>query len=151
MEDSTELILQTYLAEQIPLSAAIGVKVVSASPRKVVLSAPLSNNINHKKTAFGGSLHAVATLACWSLLHLNIGSSYQIVIANSETDFLSPVTTDFIAACTMPGEEEWARFCKTLQRRGKARLQLTANISCNTLSCNKQPAVVYSGQFFGLG
>ena len=54
--------LEKYLHKHIPISSAMGVKVDVASSERVVLSAPFLNNINHKQTVFGGSLHAVATL-----------------------------------------------------------------------------------------
>ena len=111
--------LEKYLLEHIPISAAMGVKVDRASSTKMVLEAPFANNINHKKTVFGGSLHAVATLACWSLLHYNIterlGDSVQIVIANSKIDYLSPVSKDFKAECCLPESESSGIFSKSLQ------------------------------------
>ena len=124
--------LEKYLLEHIPISAAMGVAVDTASEQKIILKAPISNNINHKKTVFGGSLHAVATLACWSLLHVNLaknyGESLQIVIASSEISYTSPVTTDFKAECSMPDHAVWDRFTKILQKKGKARINLSGKI-----------------------
>ena len=91
--------LENYLLQHIPLSAAIGVKVEAALSEHVILSAPFLNNINHKNTVFGGSLHAVATLACWSLLYVNLlemsEKNIQIVIASSEIFYTAPVISDF--------------------------------------------------------
>ncbi len=124
--------LETYLYENIPLSHAMGVHVVQASLDKIVLSAPLANNINHKKTAFGGSLHAVATLAGWCLVHINLKKACpepcQIVITKSEIDYLGPVEADFQAVCLMPAEEEWQHFLKVLKVKGRARIHLAASI-----------------------
>ncbi len=141
--------LENYLLEHIPISSALGIKVVLASSQQIILSAPFSNNINHKKTVFGGSLHAVATLACWSLLHMNlkelIDENIQIVITKSETDYLVPVASDFKAECCMPEALEWERFLKTLQRRGKARLKLSAKIAQEGQLC-----VDYLGTFVAI-
>lgn len=124
--------LEQYLLEHIPISSAMGVSVDLACADKVVLRAPFANNINHKKTVFGGSLHAVATLACWSLLHVNLvgllGRGVEIVIASSEVKYLVPVTADFQAECCMPNALDWERFVKMLQKKGKARLKLSAKI-----------------------
>lgn len=124
--------LEKYLHEQIPISSAIGVKVDVVSQEKVVLSAPFLNNINHKQTVFGGSLHAVATLTCWSLLHVNLVELFkdpvQIVIANSEIKYLVPVTSNFKAECLHPHTNVWERFLTILRKKGKARLQLNAKI-----------------------
>src|ERR1700744_1244487 len=107
---SETAILEDYLLQHIPISAAIGIKVASASTQKVILSAPFLNNINHKNTVFGGSLHAVATLACWSLLHMNLlglsEKKFQIVIASSEVLYTAPVISDFKAECSTPDSLE---------------------------------------------
>lgn len=142
-----EMTLESYLLQHIPISAAIGIRVESASLQQIVLSAPLLNNINHKNTVFGGSLHAVATLACWSLLHVNLigEEDVQIVIASSEVSYLAPVISDFKAECLMADFSEWERFQKILQKKGKARLPLNAKIFQNSQLC-----VNYSGQFVAI-
>lgn len=120
--------LENYLLKAIPISSAMGVRVEVASTKEVILSAPFAPNINHKKTVFGGSLHAVATLASWGLLHVNLAGDYQIVIASSEIKYLAPVTSDFKAVCHMPEALDWDRFIKILKKKGKARIKLNAKI-----------------------
>lgn len=141
--------LETYLFKNIPISSALGVKVEAASLDHVVLSAPFINNINHKKTVFGGSLHAVATLACWSLLHLNLtklfSNNFQIVIANSNVDYLAPVSQDFKVECNKPPTTDWEWFIKTFEKKGKARLKITATINQQDTLC-----VDYAGTFVAL-
>lgn len=135
--------LENYLWEQIPISRAMGVKVNRVSSEKVVLEASFAENINHKKTVFGGSLHAVATLSCWTLLHLALeGESVEIVIANSEIKYLAPVSKDFKAECSHPDKKEWDFFLKTLHKKGKARVVLKAKIFQDDKLC-----VDYSGTF----
>jgi thioesterase domain-containing protein len=146
---ASEKDLEDYLLENIPISAAMGVKVGIASLTKIILEAPFANNINHKKTVFGGSLHAVATLACWSLLHVNLavllGDSIQIVIANSEIQYLSPVSQDFKVECSQPDSDTWVYFLKTLSKKGKARVTLQAKIFQMSKLC-----VDYSGTFVAI-
>jgi thioesterase domain-containing protein len=141
--------LEKYLLKHIPISSSMGVKVDSSSSERVVLKAPFLNNINHKQTVFGGSLHAVATLACWSLLHINLVALFkdpiQIVIASSEIKYLAPVTSDFKAECLHPNIDPWERFLTTLRRKGKARLQLSAKILEKGQLC-----VDYSGTFVAI-
>lgn len=140
--------LNEYLWEHIPISNAMGVKVIDVSQTRVVLEAPLANNINHKKTVFGGSLHAVATLSCWSLLHVNLTElfgesvSVQIIIASSEIKYLAPVSKNFTAECEQPKKEAWEYFIKMLNKKGKARLNLQAKIFQDDKLC-----VDYSGTF----
>lgn len=133
-----EKFLENYLREHIPISAAMHIGVDLASPKKIILNAPIAININHKRTVFGGSLHAVATLACWSLLHVNLENledNFQIVITKSEIFYLAPVVSDFKAECDMPDPADWEQFTKSLQKKGKARLKLSARISQNGQLC----------------
>lgn len=134
--------LENYLYTHIPLSSSMGIKVDQASTQLVVLNAPLAPNINHKKTVFGGSLHAVATLACWSLLHLLLADvDKQIVITSSEIQYLAPVTMDFKTECRAPNVADWEHFIKAL-KKGKARIKLGAQIFQDGRLC-----VDYSGVF----
>lgn len=141
--------LEKYLHKHIPISSAIGIKVDIASSERVVLSAPFLNNINHKQTVFGGSLHSVATLTCWSLLHVNLLELFkdpvQIVIASSEINYLTPVSSNFKAECFHPKINAWERFLTILRKKGKARLQLNARISEKGQLC-----VDYSGIFVAI-
>ncbi|MBA2368402.1 MAG: YiiD C-terminal domain-containing protein [Candidatus Protochlamydia sp.] len=143
--NTPEKSLENYLRENIPISAAMNIGVDLASSKEIILSAPISININHKRTVFGGSLHAVATLACWSLLHVNfqtLKENFQIVITKSETSYLAPVATDFKAECTLPNPSDWELFIYRLQKKGKARIKLSAQIFQYDQLC-----VDYSGTF----
>jgi len=141
-------VLEKYILEHIPITSPMGIRVDQATPEQVILFAPSSPNINHKMTVFGGSLHAVATLACWGLLYLKlleINLSAQIVISSSEVQYLAPVTTDFKAECHMPDSIEWKKFIKILERKGKGRIKLHAKIFQD-----HQLAVSYTGTFVAL-
>lgn len=144
-----EEVLETYLWAHIPLTKAMGIKSELATSQKIVLSAPLSLNINHKLTAFGGSLHSIATLACWSLLHVNLKKlgfeKAQIVIAKSEVSYLIPVNSDFKAECCFSDSLEWDKFFKTLTRKGKARIELKAKILQDMKLC-----IDYTGTFVAI-
>ena len=123
--------VEAYLHKHIPITQAMGVSVDGATSDKVVLSAPIANNINHKETVFGGSLQAVATLACWSLLFVrlkNIGVKAQIVIAGNEVAYHKPVDADFNVECLAPEALAWERFTKMLKSKGKARIKLSASL-----------------------
>lgn len=140
---------QEFLLKSIPIAEAMGIRVEHVSDERVTLSAPLSNNVNHKNTAFGGSLHSVATLACWSLLHLKLkqvcGENVPIVIASSEISYLKPVTEDFQSVCKVADAGAWERFISIFRKRGKSRLTLTAQILQGDQVC-----VEYSGVFVAI-
>jgi thioesterase domain-containing protein len=141
--------LQNYILSNIPIANALGIKVVQASRQQVKLSAPFINNINHKDTVFGGSLQAVATLACWGLLQLNLNSAdhsdKQLVITCSHIDYHKAVTTDFIATACLPEQALWQRFLYILQKKHKARVTLNATIYQDNVL-----AVAYTGTFAAL-
>lgn len=140
--------LQEYLHDHIPLSSAMGIMVTLASTDQIILKAPLAPNINHKKTVFGGSLHSVATLSCWSLVFMNLrrySIQAEIVISNSEIKYLAPITADFDAICRIPRASDMDRFIQTLRKKGKARIRLTSQINQG----NKL-AVDYAGEFVAI-
>ena len=123
--------LQATLASEIPISNAIGLTVVSCDQDGLTLAAPLGPNINHKDTAFAGSLNAVLTLAGWSLLWLIADAEAipaKVVIQDSGIRYLRPVTRDFAARCRMPAPGDVERFLLILRRKGRARLELQADI-----------------------
>lgn len=143
-----EQLLERYLHEQIPLSLAMGVRVSTASPEQVQLSAPLAPNVNHSETVFGGSAAALATLAAWALLHLRserAGLRARLVIQRSRMEYERPIPGDFAAVCRFADEPAWERFRTTLARRGRARLTLAAH-----LLYRAQRMADFEGDFVGL-
>jgi len=118
--------LQAYLHQHIPLSHAMDVSVVEASPHQVVLSAPLAPNINHRDTVFGGSASAVAILAAWSMLHLRLsaeGLGSRLVIQRNTMDYLAPIDGTFTAVAQAPAAESWQLFTRMLRRKGLGRIE----------------------------
>ncbi|HEY6516984.1 MAG TPA: YiiD C-terminal domain-containing protein [Steroidobacteraceae bacterium] len=117
--------------QQIPLSAAMGARVMLATPQRVQLTAPLALNVNHNETIFGGSAAALATLAAWALLHLRVaraGLEARPVIQRISMEYEQPIPGDFDAVCHFCDEPAWERFRATLVRRGRARLTLSAEL-----------------------
>lgn len=125
--------LQNYLYEHIPLSAAMELEVLVASPSRVLLRAPLAPNINHRNTAFGGSIAALATLAGWSWLHIMLRerlSPPRVVIKSSQMKYEHPVNDEFTAELRPPSEEAYAKFISGLDRRGSGRIELSVDVLC---------------------
>lgn len=123
--------LERYLHDHIPITGPLGVRVLEATPDAVHLSAPLAPNVNHRKTAFGGSLSAVAILAAWSWLHLRLradGFVGRIVIQGNSMEYVAPADGRFDALCPAPSSERWTQFARTLERRGRARLKLDVEV-----------------------
>ncbi|HYC72927.1 MAG TPA: YiiD C-terminal domain-containing protein [Opitutaceae bacterium] len=138
--------LEMFLRRQIPLARAMGLTVAESSARRLVLEAPLEPNRNHLGTAFGGSLHAVPTLACyaalWTLLREG-GIDGHVVIKRSEVHYRQPVTGTIRAICERPAAARVAEFLSDLRRHKKARMDLAATVP----GADGKPAVEFAGRF----
>jgi thioesterase domain-containing protein len=123
--------LQEVIHREIPLSRAMGVTVQTCCTEAVVLHAPLGPNLNHQQNAFGGSLTTLALLAgygvVWAVLD-HYALQADLVIQESTTRFLRPVTRDFVARCQAPESAEVERVVATLRRGRRARRRLTSTI-----------------------
>jgi thioesterase domain-containing protein len=140
-------LVQAYLHEHIPISAAMGIAVTSASEFEVALSAPLEPNVNHRSTVFGGSCASVAILAAWTLAHLRVAESpARVVIQHAETDYLLPIRGAFTATCRLDDEGRWDRFHRTLARHGRARIALDA-----TVSSDGRVVAAFRGSYVAIG
>ena len=137
--------LQETFYSEIPITKHLGLTVVGYDGEQLALSAPLEANINHKDTAFAGSLNALVTLAGWGLLWLLLKEeelAAKIVIQDSTINYLLPVTKNFVAVCRKPDPVQLARFASMLRRKGRARLELEAEIREE-----KQLAVTFKGRY----
>ena len=126
-----EAALAAYLAEHIPMAAAMNVEVAVASPARVLLRAPLEPNVNHRGTAFGGSIGSIAILAGWSWLWVILRERARqptLVIRDARTEYLRPVPGSFSAETRPPDDEAFTRFVAGLDRHGSGKIELTAEI-----------------------
>jgi thioesterase domain-containing protein len=139
--------LEATLRREIPLTRAMGVTVASLDARGLTLAAPLAANLNHKRTAFGGSLAALATVAGWGLLQLLLRerAPATVVIRESNVRYRRPVSQDFEATCSLPPPAVLEKFLRTFERRGMARIELDA-----TIVANGEDAVRYRGVYVAL-
>jgi thioesterase domain-containing protein len=116
--------LEAFLHEKIPLTRAMGARVV-ADPSGFAIEAPVALNYNHLHTAFGGSINAVATLAAYAFVWLRIQDEQtHVVVRESSIRFVRPIREMIRARCEPPPTDELNAFHTALQSKGKARLQL---------------------------
>ncbi len=137
--------LRDYLYSQIPLSKAMSVEIKQADLSGVEVTAPLAPNSNHMDTAFGGSLGTLLILSGYAYLFHRLqmsGIQCHVLIKESKTNYLLPVKEDLRAICVAPQEEDYAKFLGILQRRGIARIILTAYIETS-----EGRACLFSGEF----
>lgn len=123
--------LEHYLHARIPLSQTMQISVVETTESRLVLRAPLPPNINHRETAFGGSVSAIAILSAWSLLHTRLrhaGIEARLVIQRNTVHYDAPIEGWFTATATLSGEHVWETFLRTFARRGKARIVVSSVI-----------------------
>jgi thioesterase domain-containing protein len=122
-----------YLHQNIPLTAAVGATVVRNEVGELEVAAPLTPNLNHRNTAFGGSLATLGIVSAWALLRASLmreDMQPKIVIQRSECDFLDPAAAELSAVSLLP-PDEWQRFMKTLRRYRRARIGIDTTIRCN--------------------
>lgn len=139
-------VLEAFLHAKIPLTKAMGIRVIETGPRQLVLEAPLEPNINHLGSAFGGALHALPTLACyatlWTLLREGRVDGH-VVVKNSQANYRQPVRNTFRAVCQRPTPGIAAGFMEDLRRHKKARMELESIVE----GANGKPAVEFRGSF----
>jgi thioesterase domain-containing protein len=122
---------EKFLHEQIPITRAMGLRVVADDDESgFVVEAPVALNSNHLRTAFGGSINAVATLAAYGFLWVELNdAAVHVVVAESSIRFLRPVRETIRATCLRPGANTLASFRDQFAEKQKARITLHVNVT----------------------
>lgn len=137
--------LEDFLYQQIPITKAMGIKVLEFTESKVRLSAKLEPNKNDKRTAFGGSINSLMTICGWALAFKNIkkiDTDAHIVIHKSNIKYLKPIWEDFVAECSLLDEEGRTKFLNAYERHKKSRIKLH-------VQCSKEDTLLaeYEGEY----
>jgi thioesterase domain-containing protein len=137
---------EEFLHREIPLTREMGLRVVGNDDAGFIVEAPVARNSNHLRTAFGGSINAVATLAGYGLLWMELrGVRAHVVIRESSIRFLLPIRETIRAICERPTPNELEAFRLTLHAKGKARI--TLHVRCEE---NSRVAAEFEGKFVAL-
>ena len=121
---------EKFLHEQIPITRAMGLRVVANDENGFVVEAPVALNSNHLRTAFGGSINAVATLAAYGFLWVELNdAAAHVVVAESSIRFLRPVRETIRATCQRSGANDLAEFRARFTDKGKAAITLRVNVT----------------------
>ena len=137
--------LQQRIDREIMLAKPMGVIVETADEMSMILRAPLAPNANHKGTAFGGSLYALAVLTGWAWVTRFLATralDADAVIQESNMRFLAPVHGEMRACIEIPAAGDIDKFCKMLLRADRGRIRLSVNIHQGTTL-----AAIFSGLF----
>src|SRR2546423_15126088 len=91
---------EKFLHEQIPITRAMGLRVVANDESGFTVEAPVALNSNHLRTAFGGSINQLDTLAAYGfmLVELNDNAAH-VVVVESTVRFAPPVRETTPAPC----------------------------------------------------
>lgn len=108
----------------------MGLRVVANDENGFVVEAPVALNSNHLRTAFGGSINAVATLAAYGFLWLELNeAAAHVVVAESSIHFLRPVRETIHATCLRPAPNILATFRDQFAERRKGRITLRVSVT----------------------
>src|SRR4051794_5545670 len=108
----------------------MGVRVVACDESQFIVEAPVALNSNHLRTAFGGSINAVAILAgygmVWSALRAH---DAYVVIGESSIRFTRPINESIHAVCLRPSLAKWDIFQARFEETGKAHIRLRVDVT----------------------
>lgn len=141
--------LLNILSTEIPIGRALGISELKLQGQQLLLKIPLTPNLNHKKTMFGGSLYSACALACYglflnSLRNWHIATN-NIVIADGKIRYLLPVSEDAEVLCQWPSEDSEEEFFKKLKSKGRAKSLIQAKVFCQGKLC-----VEFEGNFVAI-
>ncbi len=125
--------IQAYIYEHIPIVEKNQFTIEGDEAPYIRVKAHLADHVNHRKTAFGGSISTSLILCSWasvrSILKARGIDDGGIVIQTQRVDFSKPVTGDFSARVVPLREETVNRFIAMLEKFGKGRLKVEARVT----------------------
>lgn len=130
VKNSFEKIIYT----QIPVVKNMGIELSGFNGTEIKFKAPLDKNINHRFSAFGGSIYSVAVLAGYGLIFLNLRKrnlNPHIVVHKSNVVYKKPILQDFEAICKLENNKEFDDFIQYYIENKKSRLELSSNVIIN--------------------
>jgi thioesterase domain-containing protein len=132
--------LEKFFHERIPITEAMGIRVLACDEQQLTLTAPLDRNHNHLGTAFGGSLSAVATLAGYGLLWTKLADrSCHVVIRDSTLSFRRPVRGEIRAICRSPEDGSFCCLSRVNSRERQSPLVPAGDDRGGRRDCRRFP------------
>ena len=125
--------VQAYIYEHIPVVEKNAFAIETGDTPYVAVKARLADHFNHRNTAFGGSLSTALILCSWASVRAILKArgidDGTIVIQSQIVSFDKPVTEDFTARATPLTDDRLNRFISMLEKFGKSRLKVEANVT----------------------
>jgi thioesterase domain-containing protein len=135
--NSTEL--TALLHKDIPITKQMGSSIIHIDEKLCIAEVELASNLNHKGTAFGGSIYSCCALASYGLflngLRSHGSQTKNIVIAEGEIKYLLPVTDDFEVKATWHSDKDRQKFFDQLGKKHKAKTHVIAKVICKGDVC----------------
>lgn len=129
---------QQRLFEQIPQTKHLGIKISRMTEDCLVMQGDFALNKNHLNIVFGGSIAAISITTAWSFLQHRIvlaGLNGALVIKQQTVKFLLPIRSEFECIASLHANEDWAPFLTSYRQRGRARIQVNAQLQCEGKTC----------------
>ncbi len=124
--------LLDFISQHLPAVQLLQFSVEEASPERVILSAPLSVNINDKLTAFGGSQQMLALTCTWSLVYVNMihtsQKDQQFVVARVDTRYRKPVRSERFYAVAHADSAELSTFSEQAKLGNSTRMLCASGV-----------------------
>ncbi|MDD0853533.1 YiiD C-terminal domain-containing protein [Halobacteriovorax sp. GB3] len=122
--------IENQIKDKIEMTKNLDFKLLSWQNNELRLSCPLSKNLNHHGSAFGGSLAMAAIVSGYSMTFMALedglgkdwGKDYVLVIKDYSCQYLRPVKNDIEARSI--AKSSLIQFLSILKRKGKARLEV---------------------------
>lgn len=132
MNPDSRSALQSLLAHYLsmPPVAAMRLDIAGSDGDGLRLRAPLSEHVNDKGCAFGGSLVSMMTLAGWGVATLALeraGLHAEVFVASSDVRYRAPLYADLEAEARADAAE-LAAFVDALRLNGRASIHLDARV-----------------------
>ena len=146
MDDPTLELLQQTLDREMPITVAMGIKVVSWKNEQLAVRMPLEANRNHQYSAFAGSLNALCTIVGWGTVFMFLqreSLNGNVVIRLGKIRYLRPVRSPEFLALGLPiAPKDCDYFFELYRSKGKSKLDLAVEIA------NEQgPYVRFEGSY----
>lgn len=121
--------LTARVHEQIPITRDLPFTLLSWRDGELVVSAPIDGHRNDKGTFFAGSTAALMTLSGWALTTLQAedcaGEPVDVLAVENQLRYTAPLMGDMRIIARVD-DDALVTFRERLQRRGRARLGVTA-------------------------
>ena len=96
--------LQDKIHRTIPLSAAMGYRILELDATHILAEAPLPPNINIHGTGFAGSIYSLGMLSAWALASFLIeqaGLEAELVVAGASIRYRAPIRGAIRCGCRL--------------------------------------------------